>query len=93
MGKWFGETAPRQLTNVQYRHFGGNINGLKPFGEHPDLISGLKNLRKLQAGGISLIETNVEWEKYDYRANTEKLLRKSFGSTRIAYSTSYEQVE
>jgi hypothetical protein len=46
--------------------YGGNINGLKPFGEHPDLISGLKNLRKLQAGGISLIETNVEWKTHDY---------------------------
>jgi hypothetical protein len=76
-----------------YRHYGGNINGLKPFGEHPDMISGLKNLRKLQAGGISLIETNVKWKKYDYRANTEKLLRKIFGSTRIAYSMSDEQVE
>jgi hypothetical protein len=43
-----------------YRHYGRNINGLKPFGEHPDMISGLKKLRKLQAGGISLIETNVE---------------------------------
>jgi hypothetical protein len=46
-----------------YRHYGGKINGLKPFGEHPDLISGLKNLTRLQAGGISLIETNVEWKK------------------------------
>jgi hypothetical protein len=46
-----------------YRHYGGNINGLKTFGEHPNLISGLTNLRKLQAGGISLIETNVEWKK------------------------------
>jgi hypothetical protein len=53
-----------------YRHYSGNINGLKAFGEHPDLISGLKNLRRLQAGGISLIETNVEWKTYDYRANT-----------------------
>jgi hypothetical protein len=60
-----------------YRHYGGSINGLKPFGEHPDLISGLKNLIKFQAGGISQIETNVEWETYDYRANTEKLLRKN----------------
>jgi hypothetical protein len=34
-----------------YRHYGGHINGLKPFGEHPDMISGLKKLRKLQAGG------------------------------------------
>jgi hypothetical protein len=38
----------------------------KPFGEHPDLISGFKNLRRLQVGGISLIETKVEWKKYDY---------------------------
>jgi hypothetical protein len=76
-----------------YRHYGGNINGLKPFGEHPDPISGLKNLRKLQEGGIILIETNVEWKKYDHRSNTEKLLHKTFGSTRIAYSTSDEQVE
>jgi hypothetical protein len=50
-------------------------------------------LRKLQAGGISLIETNVECKTYDYRANTEKLLCKTFGSTRISYSTSDEQVE
>jgi hypothetical protein len=46
-----------------YRHYGGNINGLKPFGEHLDMISGLKKMRKLQAGGISLIETNVERKK------------------------------
>jgi hypothetical protein len=32
-------------------------------------------------------------KKYDYRSNTEKLLRKTCGSTRIAYSTSDEQVE
>jgi hypothetical protein len=38
-----------------YQHYGGNINGLKPFGDHADLISGLKNLRNFQAGGISLI--------------------------------------
>jgi hypothetical protein len=53
-----------------YRHYGGNINGRKPFGEHPDMISGIKNLRKLQAEGISLKETNVEWKKHDYPANT-----------------------
>jgi hypothetical protein len=50
-------------------------------------------LRRLQAGGTSLIETNVEWKKYDYRANTDKLLRKKNGSTKIAYSTSDEHVE
>jgi hypothetical protein len=76
-----------------YRHYGGNINGLKPFGEHPGLVSGLKHLRRLQARGVSLIKTNVEWKKYNYRANTEKLLRKTCGSTKIAYSTSDEHVE
>jgi hypothetical protein len=57
------------------------------------MISGLKKLRKLQAGGISLIETKVEWENHDYRANTEKILRKTFGATRITYITSDERVE
>jgi hypothetical protein len=45
-----------------YQHYGGTIHGLKPFDEHPDMISGFKKLRKLQAGGISLIETNIEWK-------------------------------
>jgi hypothetical protein len=93
-GKTVWGNSPEAINERSiYLHYGGNSNGLKPFGEHPDLIYGLKNLRKLQAGGISLIETDVEWKKYDYRANTEKLLRKTFGSTRIAYSTSDEQVE
>jgi hypothetical protein len=93
-GKTVWGNSPEAINERSiYRHYGGNINGLKPFGEHPDMISGLKNLRKLQAGGISLIETNVELKKYDYRANTEKLLCKTFWSTRIAYSTSDEQVE
>jgi hypothetical protein len=76
-----------------YRHYGGNINGLKPFGEHPDLISGLKKLEKTTGEGISLIETNVEWKNYDYQTNTEKLLRKTCGSTKSVYSTSDEHVE
>jgi hypothetical protein len=50
-------------------------------------------LRRLQARGISLIQSNVELKTYDYEANTEKLLCKIFGSTRIAYITSDEQVE
>jgi hypothetical protein len=93
-GKTVWGNSPKAINERSiYRHYGGNINGLKPFGEHPDLISGLKNLRRLQAGGISLIETNIEWEKYDYRANTDKLLRKIFRSTRIAYSTSDERMK
>jgi hypothetical protein len=36
---------------------------------------------------------SITRKKYDYRANTEKLLRKTCGSTRIAYSTSDDHVE
>jgi hypothetical protein len=90
-GKTVWGNSPEEINEPSiYRHYGSNINGLKPFDEHPDLISGFKNLRKLQAGGINLIEKNVEWKTYDYRANTEKLLRKTFGSARISYSTSDE---
>jgi hypothetical protein len=71
-GKTVWGNSPKAINERSiYRHYDGNINGLKPFGEHPDLISGLKNLRKLQAGGIILIETNVECKKHDYRANAE----------------------
>jgi hypothetical protein len=93
-GKTVWGNSPKAIDERStYRHYDGKINGLKPFGEHPDMITGLKKMRKLQAGGISLIETNVESKKHDYRANTEKLLRKTFWATRIAYSTSDERVE
>jgi hypothetical protein len=60
-GKTVWGNSPEAINERSiYIHYGGNINGLKPFGEHPDLISGLKNSRRLQAGGISLIETIVE---------------------------------
>jgi hypothetical protein len=63
-GKMVWGNSPKAINERSiYQHYGGNINGLKPFGEHPDLISGLKKLRKLQAGGISLIKINIEWKK------------------------------
>jgi hypothetical protein len=55
-GKTVWGNSPKAINERSlYRHYGDNINGLEPFGEHPYLISGFKNLRKLQAGGISLI--------------------------------------
>jgi hypothetical protein len=62
LGKRFGATATINNRSIN-QQYGGNINGLKPFGEHPDLISGLEDLTRLQAEGISLIETNIEWGK------------------------------
>jgi hypothetical protein len=34
-----------------YRHYGGKINDLKPFAEHPDLISGLNFFEKTSGRG------------------------------------------
>jgi hypothetical protein len=51
-GKTVWGNSPEAINERSiYRHYGGSINGLKPFSEHPDLISGLKNSRRLQAGG------------------------------------------
>jgi hypothetical protein len=33
-----------------YQHYGGKINGLKPFGEHPDMISGLEKFEETSIG-------------------------------------------
>jgi hypothetical protein len=42
-GKTIWGNSPEAINERSiYQHYGGNINGLKPFGEHPDLISGLK---------------------------------------------------
>jgi hypothetical protein len=42
-GKTVWGNSPEAINERSiYRHYGGNINGLKPFGEHPDMISGLK---------------------------------------------------
>jgi hypothetical protein len=33
-----------------YQHYGGNIKGVKTFGEHPDMISGLKKSEETSSG-------------------------------------------
>jgi hypothetical protein len=42
----------------------------------------------LQAGSVSMIETNVEWKHFQYRETTNQLLRKSFGGARVEFCTS-----
>jgi hypothetical protein len=71
----------------------GNVNGVKPFGAQEELIKSVSNVRGLHAGGCILIETNTEWKRYEYRGNTEALLRKTFGAVRAEFSTSNETVE
>jgi hypothetical protein len=51
-GKTVWGNSPEAINELSiYRHYGGNINGLKPFGEHLDLISGLKHLRNFKREG------------------------------------------
>jgi hypothetical protein len=76
-----------------YRHVGGNVNGVKPFGAQEELITAFSNMRGIKARGCSLIETNAAWKRCEYRRNTEALLRKTFGSVRAEFSTSDKTVE
>jgi hypothetical protein len=44
------------------RHAGGNASRIKPHANDKDMISMSSNLRGLQAGSVSIIEYNVEWQ-------------------------------
>jgi hypothetical protein len=72
---------------------GGNVNGIKTYVDMGDLLTILEILRALQAGTIAFSETNVEWHKFILRENTQSLLQKAFGATRVEYSTSSSKFE
>jgi hypothetical protein len=76
---WVNSPAPIN-ENETWRIAGGDSNGIKPYGDMKELIPIVEHLRNLQAGGILLNETNVEWHKWEHRDNAEKLLRNTFGS-------------
>jgi hypothetical protein len=90
-GAWGHIPAPINEGSV-YMH-GGGVNGVKPFGAQEELITSVSNLRGPQAGGCSLIETNMEWKRYEYRRNTKAILQKKFGAVRSEFSTSAEKVK
>jgi hypothetical protein len=56
-----------------------------------ELIPIVERLRNLQAGGILLNETNVEWHKREHRENARHLLRNTLGGANVEYSTSKEK--
>jgi hypothetical protein len=58
-----------------------------------ELIPLVKRMRNLQAGGILINETNVEWHKWEHRENSQQLLRNTFGGANVEYSTSKEKIE
>jgi hypothetical protein len=72
---------------------GGNVNGIKPYGDMGDFLTILERLRALQVGTFAFSETNVEWHKFLLRDNTQSLVQKALGSARVEYSTSSSKLE
>jgi hypothetical protein len=89
----YGDMPPPIDEHATLRHVGGNANGIRPYPKDVGMISMSSNLRGLQAGSISIGETNVEWHKYEWRENTYQTLRKTFGDKRVKFSTSKAKFE
>jgi hypothetical protein len=66
---------------------------VKPFWVQEELITSVSNMRGLPEGRCSLIYTNTESKRYEYRSNTEALLRKTCGPVRAEFSTYDKTVE
>jgi hypothetical protein len=73
-GKVFGDMPPPIDENAILRHIGGNANGVKPYLNDEGKISMISNLRGLQAGSVSIVEKNEEWQKFEWRGNIYEAL-------------------
>jgi hypothetical protein len=80
--------APLKLA---WRIIGGNVNGLKPYGDMATLITVAEILHALKAEIIALSETNIEWNKFQLRDNMQKLFTKAFCAARMEYSTTPDE--
>jgi hypothetical protein len=58
---------------------GCNLDGVNPFGNNAKLGTAVVRLKHLQSGSACLIETNVEWHKYEYRNTTRSVFLKTSG--------------
>jgi hypothetical protein len=87
-GKIYGDMPPPIDKRATLRHVGGNANGIRPYPKDVGMISMCSNLRGMQAGSVSIGETNVEWQKYEWRENTHQALKKTFGDAIVEFSTS-----
>jgi hypothetical protein len=91
--KCYGSVPALIDPNVTWRVIGGNVNGIRPYGDMAAIITVAERLRVLQAESISFLETNVEWHKFQLRDNMQKLFTKSFGAARMEYSTTSYKFE
>jgi hypothetical protein len=91
--KFYGSVPAPIDPSVTWRIIGGNVNGLRPYGDMAILITVAERLRALQAEIIAFLETNIEWHKYQLRDNMQKLFTKAFGAARMEYSTASDKFE
>jgi hypothetical protein len=89
---WVNSPAPIN-ENEMWMIAGVNSNGIKPYGHMKELIPIVERLRNLQAGGILLNGTNMEWHKWEHRENSQQVLRNTFSGANVEYSTSKEKIE
>jgi hypothetical protein len=62
-GKLYGDMPMPIDEHDTLRHMGGNADGIKPYTNGNGMISMSSNLRGIQAGSVSIIESNVEWQE------------------------------
>jgi hypothetical protein len=91
--KCYGSVPTPIDPSVRWRIIGGNLNGIRPYGDMTAIITVADRLRALQAETIAFSETNVEWQKYQLRDNMQKLFTKSFVAARMEYSTTSDKFE
>jgi hypothetical protein len=70
------------------RHVDGKVNGMIPINNDKWMTAMAGHLKGLQAGSLSMIETNVEWKHSKYRETKNQLLRKTFRGARVELCTS-----
>jgi hypothetical protein len=92
-GKVYGDMPSPIDEHAILRHVGGNANVIKHYPNGEGMISMNSNLRGLQAGSVSIIETTVEWQEFEWRENAFQTLIKTFGEARIECSTSNAKFE
>jgi hypothetical protein len=72
---------------------GGNVYGIKPFTLNEKLGVTAIKCWYIQAGPFILIETNVEWHRYEYREKAESTFKLEFGAAKADFRTSSEIFE
>jgi hypothetical protein len=89
----FGHAPEPIEEDKTWRLVGVNTNEIKPYGGAADLISVLARLKLLQTGTVAFQETNLEWHNKGHRDESQKLLVKDFGASRVDYSTTKDKFE